>query len=44
MLFTIHFEMTTKEGMKRVGKLHVCDLAGSERLSKSGAHVAGVGA
>ena len=42
LLFTIHFEVTTKDGMKRAGKLHVCDLAGSERLSKSGAHVAGV--
>jgi kinesin family member C1 len=42
MLFTIHFEVTNgKTGMKRAGKLHVCDLAGSERLSKSGAHYVG---
>jgi kinesin family protein C1 len=37
MLFTIHFEVETAGGVSRKGKLHVCDLAGSERLDKSGA-------
>lgn len=38
MLFTIHFHVRNKEGMQRFGKLNICDLAGSERLSKSGAN------
>lgn len=42
MLFTIHFDVTVKDGIKRSGKLNVCDLAGSERLNKSGAHNVGV--
>jgi hypothetical protein len=42
MLFTIHFDVTTKDGIQRFGKLNVCDLAGSERLDKSGAHNVGV--
>jgi len=37
MLFTIHFEVDTKDGISRKGNLHICDLAGSERLDKSGA-------
>lgn len=36
MVFTIHFDVETKNGASRSGKLHICDLAGSERLSKSG--------
>ena len=42
MLFTIHFEVTNKDGSIRKGKLNVCDLAGSERLSKSGTNLVGV--
>jgi hypothetical protein len=42
MLFTIHFDVTMKDGIQRFGKLNVCDLAGSERLNKSGAHHVGV--
>ena len=38
MVFTVHFELTSKEGIQRRGKLHICDLAGSERLSKSKAN------
>jgi len=38
MVFTLHFECITKGGIKRVGKLNICDLAGSERLGKSGAN------
>jgi Kinesin motor domain len=38
MVFTLHFDVTMKNGIKRVGKLNICDLAGSERLSKSGAN------
>lgn len=38
MVFTLHFECTTKGGIKRIGRLNICDLAGSERLSKSGAN------
>jgi kinesin family protein C1 len=41
MIFTVHFDVTTKDGMQRTGKLNICDLAGSERLSKSGAHLVG---
>lgn len=36
LLFTIHFEVTSEGGGSRTGKLHVCDLAGSERLKNSG--------
>ena len=36
MLFTIHFEVDGNDGMSRKGKLHICDLAGSERVDKSG--------
>ena len=38
MVFTIHFDVTAEGGVSRKGKLHVCDLAGSERLNKSGAN------
>ena len=41
MLFTVHFHVTTKDGVTQEGKLNVCDLAGSERLGKSGAHLVG---
>jgi chromosome segregation ATPase len=42
MLFTINFVMAAKDGSTRKGKLNICDLAGSERLSKSGTHIVGV--
>lgn len=35
MLFTIHFQVISKNGMARSGKINICDLAGSERLGKS---------
>ena len=38
LLFTIHFAVKSKNGISRVGKLHICDLAGSERLNKSNAN------
>jgi uncharacterized coiled-coil DUF342 family protein len=38
MLFTIHFKVESKSGISRSGRLNVCDLAGSERLSKSEAN------
>jgi len=41
LLFTIEYTITAKDGSTQVGKLNVCDLAGSERLSKSGAHLVG---
>ena len=43
MLFTVHFKTSSKSGVSREGKLNICDLAGSERLSKSNAnaHVGG---
>jgi kinesin family protein C1 len=43
MLFTLHFKTSSKSGVSREGKLNICDLAGSERLSKSNAnaHVGG---
>jgi len=40
LLFTIHFDVEMGGKLRR-GKLNVCDLAGSERLSKSGAHMVG---
>lgn len=42
LIFTIHFDVKGKDGTVRKGKLNICDLAGSERLSKSGAHNQGV--
>jgi hypothetical protein len=42
LIFTIHFDVKAKDGTIRKGKLNICDLAGSERLSKSGAHEQGV--
>jgi hypothetical protein len=39
MLFTIHFVAHHNDEIMRVGKLHICDLAGSERLDKSGCHM-----
>ncbi|GKY99491.1 hypothetical protein MPSEU_000903300 [Mayamaea pseudoterrestris] len=41
MIFTIHFAVTMQDGSVRQGKLNVCDLAGSERLDKSGTHHVG---
>jgi hypothetical protein len=38
MLFTIYFKVTARDGSSRIGKLNVCDLAGSERLGKSNAN------
>ena len=40
-LFTIEYTITSKDGTSQVGKLNICDLAGSERLAKSGAHLTG---
>jgi len=40
-LFTIEYTIASKNGTKQVGKLNICDLAGSERLSKSGTHIVG---
>jgi Kinesin motor domain len=38
LVFSIEFTVTSKDGsVNQVGKLNVCDLAGSERVSKSGA-------
>jgi Kinesin motor domain len=45
MVFTLQFNATTTDGdevHERNGKLNICDLAGSERLNKSGAHMIGV--
>jgi len=40
LLFTIHFQVksTNSKGINRYGKLHVVDLAGGERINKSGSH------
>jgi len=40
LVFTIHYHLSDHQAQRK-GKLHICDLAGSERLSKSKAHVAG---
>ncbi|KAG7367206.1 kinesin motor domain containing protein [Nitzschia inconspicua] len=38
LVFSIEYSVTSKDGSSnQVGKLNVCDLAGSERVSKSGA-------
>jgi kinesin family member C2/C3 len=43
MIFTIHFQVVMEDGVTiRTGKVHICDLAGSERLSHSGANIVGV--
>ena len=43
MIFTIHFKVTMNDGVTiRNGKVNICDLAGSERLDKSGANMVGV--
>jgi predicted nucleic acid-binding Zn-ribbon protein len=42
MIFSINFCVTMNDGSTRSGKLNVCDLAGSERLGKSGTHLVGV--
>ena len=42
LVFTIHYIVTEDSGSTRKGKLNICDLAGSERLSKSEAHFVGV--
>jgi hypothetical protein len=44
MLFTLQFNVTMKDGVERNGKLNICDLAGSERLNKSGTNNFGVSA
>jgi hypothetical protein len=35
LLFTVNFDLFSEKAPARHGKLHICDLAGSERLSKS---------
>ena len=43
MIFTIHFKVAMNDGVTiRNGKVNICDLAGSERLDKSGANLVGV--
>jgi kinesin family member C1 len=43
MIFTIHFKVIMQDGITiRNGKVNICDLAGSERLNKSGANTVGV--
>ena len=38
MLFTMHIRVRSNDGSTRVGRLNICDLAGSERLGKSNAN------
>lgn len=40
LIFTMHFDVLRRSNKLpiRSGKLHICDLAGSERLGKSGSH------
>ena len=45
MITTIRYTVTMPEGGgERMGRLNICDLAGSERLVKSGTHCVGVSA
>eukprot|EP00977_Amphora_coffeiformis_P008132 scaffold1819_cov160-Amphora_coffeaeformis.AAC.2 len=41
LLFTLNITVELESGVKRVGKLNICDLAGSERLDKSGTNIVG---
>lgn len=38
LIFTMNYNVTNASGVQRRGKLSICDLAGSERLSKSESH------
>ena len=42
LLFTLNITIELESGVERVGKLNICDLAGSERLDKSGTNIIGV--
>jgi kinesin family member C1 len=42
LIFTIHFNVQIDDTKTRTGKINICDLAGSERLNKSGANLVGV--
>jgi hypothetical protein len=42
LIFTVNIKVLLENGAERTGKLNICDLAGSERLDKSGAHIIGV--
>lgn len=42
LIFTIHFNVQMDNKQTRTGKINICDLAGSERLNKSGANLVGV--
>lgn len=42
LVFTLNISVQLENGEMRNGKLNICDLAGSERLSKSGANEKGV--
>lgn len=42
MIFTIRYTVSMPDGVQRHGQLNICDLAGSERLDKSGANRVGV--
>ena len=42
LLFTLNITVELESGVKRIGKLNICDLAGSERLDKSGTNIVGV--
>uniref|UniRef100_A0A7S2Y2L7 Kinesin-like protein n=1 Tax=Entomoneis paludosa TaxID=265537 RepID=A0A7S2Y2L7_9STRA len=41
LVFTIHYVISEDNSVKMEGKLNICDLAGSERLSRSEAHYVG---
>lgn len=42
LLITLNIAISLENGVKRNGKLNICDLAGNERLNSSGAHIVGV--
>ena len=42
LLITLNIVVSLENGTKRIGKLNICDLAGNERLNKSGTNHVGV--
>ena len=42
LIITLHINVSLDNGVQRKGKLNICDLAGNERLGKSGTNIVGV--
>lgn len=42
LIIALHIKVSLDNGVQRTGKLNICDLAGNERLGKSGTNIVGV--